>query len=199
MGLEALCTATYKKQRSEGKAHLNTSALEFRGDFRLDIPFQAMTSAEARKGGLVVKFGREQASFALGAAAEKWALKIRYPRSRAQKLGLKKDLKVALIGLDDEDLHRELGEAGAVVGGHAKSDLIFYQVAVLADLDRLRELRKSIQPAGAIWVVAPKGSKTVRESGILSFARGLGLTDTKVVSFTDTLTAHKFMIPVGQR
>ncbi len=202
MGLEAVCTVSYQEQRSAGKARLEPERLQFRGDFRLDIALRDIASAEARRGALVVKFGEAEAAFDLGGDAGKWALKIRYPRSRAQKLGLKAGLRVRLVGLKDEQLLGELeeSECGIVArAGERKVDIIFFQVGQVADLARLTELRQSIQPAGAIWVVAPKGSKIVRERDVLGAGKAHGLTDIKVVSFSETQTAHKFVIPVANR
>ena len=56
MGLEAVCEATFGRQRGEGKAHLDPDELAFRGDFRLRIPVKAVKSVEARKGELLVEW-----------------------------------------------------------------------------------------------------------------------------------------------
>src|SRR3989304_4321398 len=99
MGLEAQCTARWKKQTSKGKALLEEKDLVFRGEFRLSIPLKEIASVEARRGTLTVKFAGGTAAFHLGAAAEKWALKIRYPRSRIEKLGVKPGMRVSVVGL----------------------------------------------------------------------------------------------------
>ena len=98
MGLEAVCEATFGRQRGEGKAHLDPDELAFRGDFRLRIPVKAVKSVEARKGELLVEWPEGLASFRLGRAAEKWALKIRYPRSLLDKLGVKPGARIAVLG-----------------------------------------------------------------------------------------------------
>ena len=53
----------------------------------------------ARSGRIEVSFGTGRASLALGPAAEKWALKIRYPRGLLICLGIasKADLGLKLV------------------------------------------------------------------------------------------------------
>src|SRR3989442_13047192 len=98
MGLEAACRARYGKKASEGKAQLETSDLLFRGAFRLQIPLKDVTSVEAQSGELVVVWPEGEAALALGKDAEKWALKVRYPRGLLDKRGLKPGARVAVVG-----------------------------------------------------------------------------------------------------
>ena len=43
MGSETTCVARHDGRRSEGKAHLDSNELTFRGDFRVVIPRASMT------------------------------------------------------------------------------------------------------------------------------------------------------------
>ena len=54
-------------------------------------------------------------------------------------------------------------------------------------------------PAGAIWVVWPKGRKELREDDVRNAAKAQGLVDIKVMSFSETLSALKLVIPVAER
>jgi hypothetical protein len=210
MGLEAQCTARWKKQTSKGKALLEEKDLLFRGDFRLSIPLKEITSAEARRGTLTVKFAGGTASFDLGAAAEKWALKIRYPRRRIEKLGVKPGMRVSVLGVTDESFLSEVG--GAVGAGlqaaqrmnistkPAKvSDVIFLAAEDKPTLARLKSLQNSMKKNGALWVVYPKGQKHITENDVMAAAKSAGLVDVKVVSFSETHTALKLMIPLSRR
>ena len=67
------------------------------------------------------------------------------------------------------------------------------------DLAQLRGLREAIQPAGGIWVVWPKGGKVFREDDVRAAGPDAGLVDVKVVSFSDSLSGLKMVIPVAQR
>jgi hypothetical protein len=66
-------------------------------------------------------------------------------------------------------------------------------------LRKIPLLRARIDDAGAIWVIRPKGSKAITEADVFEAARTAGLTDTKVVSFSKTHTAHKCVIPLDLR
>ena len=52
---------------------------------------------------------------------------------------------------------------------------------------------------GGIWVVAPKGGREPREAQVLAAGKAAGLVDVKVARFSETHTAHRFVIPRGER
>lgn len=126
-----------------------------------------------------------------------------YPRSRLEKLGVKDTFVVSVIDVDDDSFHRELdGKAAKIATGkkpRASSDMIVYAVTAKPDLDRLTALRGSIVPAGMIWVLWPKGRKELREDDVRNAAIAQGLVDVKVMSFSETLSALKLVVPVAQR
>src|SRR3979490_3346113 len=110
MGNEANCLVRLGKQESEGKALLETSEILFRGDFRLKIPFSAIKSAKAVDGELRLQTAEGLAVFHLGAAAEKWCEKILHPKSRIEKLGVKPEARVSLLGDLDAGFLAEIGK-----------------------------------------------------------------------------------------
>ena len=79
------------------------------------------------------------------------------------------------------------------------SDAIFLSPESEDALKRLGPLQKRIKRNGAIWVVAPKGERHITENDVLSAGKETGFVDVKVVSFSETHTAHKFVIPVPRR
>lgn len=202
MGLEAVCEATFGGQRGEGKAHLEPEQLDFRGDFRLRIPVKAVKSVEARKGELRIEWPEGVATFRLGPQAEAWALKIRYPRSLLDKLGVKPGSRVAVLGAFEPYFLADLaGRTSDVSKGRAKkdSDLLFVAMSAKSGLASLGALRERIKPEGGIWVVWPKGRKEFREDDVRAAGPSLGLVDVKVVAFSDALSALKMVIPVKLR
>lgn len=202
MGLEAICTATCEGASSEGKALLETSEFLFRGAFSLRVPLKEIQSAEAKRGELVLAWAAGSASFTLGKDAEKWALKIRYPRGRLEKLGVKEGMRIAVLGVEDAGFHAELRERVPEFStGRAKkaSDLIFFGVEAKERLARIAGLVTSLQPAGAIWAVYPKGQKHITQNDVMAAGKAAGLVDTKVVGFSDTHSALKWVIPVAKR
>lgn len=202
MGSEAVCRVSYKGEASEGKALLETAELIFRGEFRLKIPFREIASLDASDGELRVGYDGGVATFELGHTAEKWAEKIRNPRGLLDKLGVKPEMTVAVLGIEDDDfmsqLRHRVGEPSCELVTEA--DLVFYEANRIEDLGRLSELRGAIQPAGVVWVVSPKGKAAVlKDVDVMAAAREAGLVDTKVVGFSDTHTALKLVIPRAQR
>ena len=202
MGLESPCTARFNKQSSKGKALLESNFLLFRGDFRLKIPFRSMRSVQASAGTLRITFPDGTAAFDLGPAAAKWADKILHPPSLLDKLGVKPAASVSLLGLSDKDFLRQLRERTSDIstGKPAPdSDLIFLAAESKSALARLRKLRASLRPAGALWVVYPKGQPHITEANVMAAAKSAGLVDVKVCSFSSTHTALKLVIPIVRR
>jgi hypothetical protein len=203
MGAEATCTARFKGLAATGKARLETGVLHFRGgDLKLSIPFRQMSKVTARGGTLSVTFPDGAASFDLGAAALKWADKILHPPSRLEKIGVKPEWRASAIGVADTGFLKEL-EAGVAllsIGRVLKaSDAIFYGVSKEAELSRLEKLKASLKPDGALWIVRPKGRSEISERATMAAGKAAGLVDVKVVAFSVTHTAEKFVIPVRQR
>jgi hypothetical protein len=123
-------------------------------------------------------------------------------RSLVEKLGVKPDSRVSLLGMEDGGFLEELRAAGAdlSVGRRRKqSDLIFLGVESIRDLGRIRGLEPSMARDGAVWVVYPKGRKDLRETDVIAAGVAAGLVDNKVVRFSDTHTALRFVIPVARR
>lgn len=202
MGQEAECTVTFQNQTSKGRAFLETDGIIFRGDFRLAIPYARVTAVHAKDGRLAVRFEDGVATFDLADRAEVWAQKILHPKSLIDKLGVKSTDRIAVLGITDADFLRQLRtRADAVFLGSVAKDLdtIFVQVDRKAALARLARLRSALRPAGSLWVVAPKGVREVTEADVLATGRKAGLVDVKVVRFSDTHTAHKFVILISQR
>jgi hypothetical protein len=203
MGAEAACTAHFNGKTASGTARLETGALQFRGgELRLSIPFTQMSRITSRAGTLRVTFPDGTASFDLGLAAPKWAHKIQHPPSRLEKLGLKADSRVSAIGVDDLSFLQELEQAVGFlsIGRTAKdSDAIFFGVSREAELARLEKLKTALRPNGALWTIRPKGRKEISESAVMAAGKAAGLVDVKVVSFSPTHTAEKFVIPLSKR
>jgi hypothetical protein len=203
MGAEATCKASYKGQSSSGIARLETDVLQFRGRaLKLSIPFKSVDKVGSCKGILSVTFDGDTATFELGAASTKWADKIQNPPSRLQKIGVKPSWRASAVGVDDETFLAELESAvGALSIGRVSknSDAIFYGVTKAAQLSRLEQLKAKLKPEGALWLVRPKGRPEISERAVMDAGKAAGLVDVKVVSFSATHTAEKFVIPVSAR
>jgi hypothetical protein len=204
MGYDARCTLTYLGKTSRGTAWLEHKDLVFRGPTRIAIPLSGISSATARDGSLTVRFGTRTVQLQIGDAAEKWAARIMNPPSRLDKLGVKAGMRVAAVNMSDGSFVAEVRERGATVGRGLPdmtkpAELIFYGVDHRDGLERLQALSKLISPAGAVWVVRPKGRPEITEAETMAAGKRAGLVDVKVVSFSETHTAEKFVIPVAKR
>jgi hypothetical protein len=209
MGRESSCTARLDGKASPGKALLETEELLFRGAaFRVVVPFKSMTRVESNARDLTIVWPGGTLVLPLGAEAARWADKIRNPPSRADKLGVKAGMRVALRGAvgRDRDFIEELGTRGAEIdigAGAGRADLVFLSADGRADLDRLARLKERIAPDGAIWVLrAKQGSGVgaeITELDVMAAGRAAGLVDVKVVAFSRTHSAAKLVIPVAQR
>ena len=202
MGNELKCTVSFGNQQSEGKALLETREILFRGGFRLKIPFSTIKAAKAVDGKLRLQTADGLAVFHLGAAADKWRDKILHPKSRIEKLGVKPEARVSLIGeFDAEFLHEVAGLTKSVIKGKSASDseCIFFAANSKEDFAALSKIAKSMRGAAALWVVYPKGQKEITENDVLAAGRKTGLKDVKVVGFSATHTALKFVIPLSKR
>jgi hypothetical protein len=78
-------------------------------------------------------------------------------------------------------------------------DAIFYGVEREADLVRIAILKAALKPNGALWTIRPKGRPEISEASVMAGGKAAGLVDVKVVSFSPTHTAEKFVIRVKDR
>jgi hypothetical protein len=202
MGKERNCTVRYQGKSSSGQALLETNEILFRGDFRLKIPLSSLKSVVAHDGELHLKWPQGSATLALGAYSAKWAQKILHPKSTADKLGIKPGLVVSCVAMPDDGFATDL-RRNAESFSNAKplkdSDLIFFGANKGGQLERVRKLAIALASKGALWIVYPKGKQEIREIDVLTAGRDAGLVDVKVVSFSATHTALKFMRPKSKR
>lgn len=201
MGLEANCSATWGDQTSEGKAQLEGDAVLFRGGFRVKLLTRDLKKVEDVGGALVLRHPEGTLRLQLGAASRKWADKILNPPSRLDKLGVKPEQKIAVLGVEDRELIPEIEKRAARVLTRlaAGLDLIFFGASKPADLARLEALRGNLKPEGGIWVIYPKGVKTITQADVMAASKSAGLVDVKVCGFSATHTALKCVIPLAKR
>lgn len=202
MGAEARCGAVVNGAAHEVKALLETSEIILRGEVKLKVPFSSITKLSATDGRLRVQHASGRLELHLGPAAEKWADKIRNPPSRLSKLGVKAGMRVALLGVSDDSFRRELADSGAVVReGRAGTgnDIVFLEATKSRDLAKIASAMRAIDRAGAIWVLHPRGVAGLKDVDVFAAARDAGLTYTKVMRFSDALSAEKLVIPKSER
>jgi hypothetical protein len=202
VGNELKCKVRFGKETSGGRALLETSEVLFRGAFRLKIPFATIKSAKAVDGELRLETANGLAVFEIGPAAEKWREKILHPKTRIEKIGLKCGAKVSLFGSFDAEFLEELKPLVVGVSQDkvsADSDTIFFAADSVKILSGIAKIAKPLKGATALWIVYPKGQKTITENDVIAAGRKAGLKDVKVVGFSATHTALKFVLPLAAR
>lgn len=201
MGAEAECAITYRGKTSTASALREAGELVVRGDIRLKIDFKSITALEAKAGKLMVRWPGGTATFDLGDKAEAWASAIRNPKGLLDKLGVRADQRVVVLHVRDETFVPRLRDAGASVWTRTvkDADAIFLGAETLAGLAGIRRLVANIKRDGALWTVTPKGKGGIKDVDIMGIAKAAGLVAVKVVSFSDTHSANKFVIPRAAR
>lgn len=119
------------------------------------------------------------------------------------KLGVKNDSHVSIVGVDDNEFLTQLRSrtANIAVGKTQKdSDFIFYGADSLTKLKKLKSLKSFLMQNGGIWVVSLKGKLAqIRDIDVIEAAKSAGLVDNKVVGFSETHTSLKLVIPLAKR
>jgi hypothetical protein len=203
MGNEANCVLKTGGKKVKGKALLETNEIIFRSELlRLKIPFPEMKSVKTVDGELHVHSGDGAVVFEIGPYADKWAYKILNPKSRMEKLGVKPGAKVTVIGKMDAEFEAELEKVAPdfACGAIARdTEWIFLIADTPKGLAKAANIAKVMRGSVALWIVYPKGRKEITENDVLVAGRKAGWKDVKVVGFSPTHTALKFVVPLDKR
>ncbi len=202
MGLEAVCRVESPAGAGEARVLLESDSVIVRGGVREMIPFTAIIRVEVVGKRLVLTHGSGQTTLHLGPLAARWSERIRNPRSRLDKLGVKPAMKVSVVRLTDPGFKAELEATGCALSWgrlRPESDLVFIGVETEADLARLEKARNILRQDAGLWVIHPKGREGVKDTAVFATARALGLVANKVAKFSETHTAERLVIPVARR
>ncbi|MBV8637984.1 MAG: hypothetical protein JO322_07835 [Candidatus Eremiobacteraeota bacterium] len=124
-------------------------------------------------------------------------------RSLIDKLGVKREHRICLRGALSRTFVDALSaevEHRPATNARGRYDLIFLQVDAPEDLRTIATLAAHLEPAGALWIVHPKGKGASPSDGEVR-AAGLnaGLVDNKISAYTDTHTVTRYVIPKARR
>jgi hypothetical protein len=193
MGKDALVAARFADGPDEGRLQYEPPKLTFRGAQRRVFQGEGLKGVRAEAGDLVLEDGSR---FALGEKqAANWAEAINNPRGRLDKIGVNPGMRTAVIGVADATFTAELAERGALAVDELSGlDLLFYAADSAEALSRIGDLVPALAEKGALWVVSRKGkAAAVKDVEVMAAARSFGLVDNKVVGFSETLTALRFV------
>jgi hypothetical protein len=193
MGKDAQVEAVFADGPDAGRLQYEPPKLLFRGTSRRVFEGETLQGVVADGADLVLADGSR---FALGVRqAKSWADAILNPKDRMAKMGVKPGMRTAVLGATDETFTDELKSAGAVPVQELQDlDLAIYRADSVEALARIEGLVPALAEKGALWVVSTKGkAATVKDVEVMAAAKAHGLVDNKVVSFSDTLTALRFV------
>jgi hypothetical protein len=124
-------------------------------------------------------------------------------RPLLDKLGVKTGAKVAIVDLDDAGFLALLrSRTSDIVRGKPRTpcDLVFMGASSAGDLARLNNVKKWIEPNGAIWVVRQKGGRgPLSDVDLIEAGLAAGLVDNKIASFSETHGAMRFVYRLRDR
>lgn len=122
-----------------------------------------------------------------------------------QKLGIKKHLRVALLGMP-ADVKAEVKSvlAGCVLAKNERLDFAMIFVKSASELKKqFSRFAKQLAPAGMLWVSWPKKASGVStdltENEVRTIGLDAGLVDVKVCAVNEIWSGLKFVIRVKDR
>ncbi|MFN2465988.1 MAG: hypothetical protein ABR598_06960 [Candidatus Dormibacteria bacterium] len=125
-----------------------------------------------------------------------------YEGTRMRKLGIRPGMTAYVHHVPEAGFAAELAEHGVdvVTAVRGPVDVVFLGVATEADLALIRKFKSAITKQGTLWLIRPKGAGTpVSERAAMAAGLDAGLVDVKVVSFSDTHSALKYVYRLRDR
>jgi hypothetical protein len=197
MGREATCDCTFDGTTAKVKALLETNEIILRGPIRMTAPLNDLKNIRVESETLCFDLDKHPIQLHLGAkAAESWAKKLKTPPpTLADKLGITGKIVRTIGPIADKALYSALCSASLVRA--ERPDLILSYIDTPESLAAtLRAAKPQLARSIPIWLVYRKGpGHPINESGIRTTLRAQGLTDTKVASVSEHLTALRFNLP----
>jgi hypothetical protein len=107
-------------------------------------------------------------------------------------------VRVAVDGVRDDDFAREL-RSRDVIHVETGADIVFLGVEDRDELARIASAWMRAAAGGALWIVYPKGVRVVTENDVRGAGLAAGVVDVKVVRFSPTHTALRFVARKARR
>ncbi len=184
MGLEAKCAAVIARKTLSGTLHVDSKELTFKAK---DLTWSLLLSPTPKASVAEAWLEVPGAKFELGPAAAKWLDKILHPPSRLTKLGIKPETSIWIGGEAPRDFLHECQDNGISIvnkRGNAGIGLFFLGAA--------NELQTAPGPDAPLWLIYPKGGKTIKEPEVMAWAKQHGVGASKTLSFDGKLTGLRF-------
>ena len=191
MAKRVVCRGVWQGQESEGTATLDDESIQFKGDFRVKIAREDVTSSELQGQIIIVRTDEGTLELEVGRLAHKWVAVIQSPPTRVQRMGLRKGFRVWVQRVGDLELLDELQAAGieADLAGSGKYDAVIVRADDEQELRLALGLQSFLNRRGTLWVVYPRNSKVLSNALVRARAHKAGLTDEVLYRFTSTRIA----------
>jgi len=200
MGREARIAYISGRERTEVRAHLDSASLQLSGGKKLVVQLSDVRTAKVVGDDLAIETKTAKFKLALGAKeAAAWAKNILNPPSLADKLGVKADTAVLVVGERIDEIGDAVTKAAKVehapklTAAKAKAANIVILSLVRETASKQIEAAAKVVPKGtALWLVYTKGAKPNGDD-IIALARKAGLKDTKVARISVMHAALRFV------
>lgn len=202
MAMEAECLLRIGREQYHGTAKLESEHIDFAGTTKFRFRFSEIRNPARSDAELTFSFHGNNVRMELGLRCEKWLESILHPKTPAEKLGIRPGFSVRFLNFDDAELFAELRQKKVRFldsDDAVPCDAIVLSVERPAELRQIARLADEIRPDGAIWVILPKTSKTITAANVLAASRAAGLSDTKPISFNETMCAYRIVVPADKR
>lgn len=195
MGREAVAVCHWNGDVAEARLHLDSAALQVRGEMKLDIPRGQIKDVELVEEGVRVNTYGPALVMEFGAAdAAQWhkAL-LKTPPTLAEKLGVSADKPAFVLG-EFADAPLEQALTGATVSKADDAAILIAIVMEEPDLRAASDLAMA-HPGKHIWLVHRKGkAAVVGDTMIRTHMRALGFIDSKTSAVSDQLTTTRYRL-----
>ena len=194
MGLEAKTIAIQNRNRYSGRLHVDSKTLEFRGaELKWAVELGPKVKATYADSLLKVTEGRKTIRFEIEKGGERWVDKILNPPNRMDKLGIKPGTTCWISKGFDRSLLSEIKERGGkstrTIG---KCDLAFFFIEATEALGELLTVCQTLPTDTNIWVVYPKGAKSITQSDVMSALKKIDFGPSKTASFAEGISSMRY-------
>ena len=117
-------------------------------------------------------------------------------RSVVDRLGIRPNVRVALVGVSDAHLPGLVAERTKKITKmvpHEPVDMLIYQAEGAFALQRVAELARAVSRDGALWVLWPKSQENIKQSHVYRAGTAAGLVDVKIASISERLSGMEFV------
>ncbi len=200
MGKEIETTVRGPDGLAESHVFLEPGEIICRGGLKRRFKLAELRDIGVRGDWLSFLSDGEKYAINLGDRAAAWLDAIRNPRSRVQKLGAAAGMKVCLLGPAEIGVSDELAAATGDQPSTrlcANSNLVLFFADEPEELSRLKTIESKLAPAGAVWVLWPKGRRDFAHEHVVTAARAAGLVQTRSMGFSDARTGLRLVRPKG--